>query len=113
VTVEDDLRELERRRAEVEVLKATNPRVEKIRAKAQIKAAQAESEDYQIARMFKWGALGVATILLGISACSASVWGFGHGEQSNINKDQSHLEMYKTCIEAGGSWDNSQEDCDK
>ena len=97
-TVSDDVDDYERNQQQIALLKAANPKVERIRARRDIKVARASgmTEDARIARYI---AAVVAVALMSSAGCSVMVWG-----HPNPAKDQQIHEEKMACIAKHGKW---------
>lgn len=81
----------------------------RVEAKRDLKIARAQSEPYQIARGSKYVGAAAAIAILGISSCTASLYGhWGTSESDIVNQMK-----YETCIDAGGDWDGYDKSCDQ
>ena len=111
-TIEDDLR----RRHELEMLRARNPKVAKIEARRDIKIARTNSEYHMFVRNTLVGVLGAAMVMLGISGCSVMVWGNDEPKtapsQEQVEQERKDdLDRYMQCTAAGGKYDEGDNTC--
>lgn len=95
---------------ELNMLRAENSKVARIRAKQQIKIARAESKQYNESRMVKYGAIVACAAIMSISGCTAVVWGVP--EDADAQREIVSNQKYQLCVMSGGDWDNRREDCD-
>lgn len=101
-TIDDDIEEWERHSKQVDLLKATNPKVERIRARRDVKVARAGSMT-QDARIARYLAAAAAAALLGISGCSAVVWGHSDPPPTQQQIENEHQQKM-ACIDKKGTW---------
>jgi len=111
-TIEDDMR----RRHELEMLRARNPKIAKVEARRDIKVARANSENTAIVRGILIAATAITLVLLGISGCSVMVWGndepVTRPTQEQIDQEkQDDYDRYTTCTENQGRYDEDENKC--
>lgn len=101
-TVDDDVADYERTQQQIDLLRATSPKIERIRAKRDIKVARANStnSDTRIARYI---AAAAAVAIMSISGCSAVVWG-GPEIPNTPEKDAQIHDEKLACIKSKGEW---------